>query len=805
MSSTSRIIVCGLPAEVVDGMRDRLADTTVISPASTAELIADLMLESTNLLLAADGFDGLSSEGFLDRLDGAGVRRPQKIALCLSPLGVSEVMAKLAARGVTRLFVLPVEREELLRETSALTGVELRPAGRENQSSSKSMIALAAVWARFRDATLARVETLEEAALALLEGRFTEEGRAVAEREAHKLAGSAGTFGFPGASRIARDLERRFSTHDLVQADAVTLAESIVTLRRELEGAPQFELSAAADIDQDQKTTILIVGGNVGFVPRAQMEGEARSMKVLAAEGPAQAREFVLQQRVNAVMIFIADEDSAGELLDLIGFLSSQIPAVPAIVVGQPGSFRARVDASRRGAARYMEQGVSPSSAVQALHSLTKPSELGSRRVLAVDDDPQILSAVTALLEPAGMTVTTVNDPLQFWGVLEEANPDLVILDLDMPHVSGFEICRIIRQSPRWCALPVLVLTARTDAESIQRTFSAGADDYIGKPIIGPELLMRIRNRLERVRLHRELSEVDSLTGVANRRKSGELLQRFQKVAKRKNESFSVAVLDLDKFKNINDVHGHAAGDEVLRCLAQSLLRSLRSEDVVGRWGGEEFVIGFYAVAKPEAGRRLRTILEIFSRESFAGADAASFHATCSGGVAEFPVDGGDVDALLRVADAALYEAKETGRNRVVVVGEHVSSAANQVDVVIIDDDEAVVGLLEHAFQTKGMTIMTYGDGESATRALTGDSPAVRARVILLDVDLPGVNGLDVLRRFAKAKLTFRSKIIMLSGRRGESDILTALDLGATDHVTKPFSIPVLMQKVRAAMHDSTG
>lgn len=797
--------MCGISSEITDGLRARLKDTTVIAPENVSGLTAELASEPAGLLLAADGFDGLSSESFLDSVAAAGTKMPERIALCISSSGASEVMARLAARGVTRLFVLPVEREELLRETAILAGVELLPAVRENQGSSKSVMALAAVWARFRDATLARVETLEDTALALLEGSFDEDARAVAEREAHKLAGSAGTFGFPNASRIARDLERRFSTPGLLQGDAVSLSESIVALRKELEGTPQFELSAAAEVEQDLKATVLILGGDPAFMIRAQMEAEARSMHVLTADTAEKARELALQQRIHAAMIFTGDMENSHEFLEVIEFLASQTPSVPAIVVGQTGSFQARIEAVRRGAHQYLEQGVSPSSAIQTLHGLTKPSSVGGRRVLAVDDDPQILSAITALLEPAGMKISTVGDPLQFWGVLEEVNPDLVILDLDMPHVSGFEICRIIRQSPRWSSLPVLILTGRTDAASIQRSFSAGADDYIGKPIIGPELLMRIRNRLERVRLHRELSEVDSLTGVSNRRKSGDLLQRFQKLAKRKNETFSIAILDLDNFKKINDLHGHAAGDEVLRSAAQTLLRSLRTEDIVGRWGGEEFVMGFYAMNKFETGRRLRTILQVFADEKFAGADAASFQVTCSGGIAEFPVDGPDVDALLRVADAALYEAKQSGRNRVVVEGEIQSADSALVDIVIIDDDEAVVGLLEHAFSTKRMTVRTFGDGEAATRALTGDSPEVRARVILLDVDLPGVNGLDVLRRFAKARLTFRSKIIMLSGRRGESDILTALDLGATDHVTKPFSIPVLMQKVRTAMQDSTG
>jgi DNA-binding response OmpR family regulator len=117
-----------------------------------------------------------------------------------------------------------------------------------------------------------------------------------------------------------------------------------------------------------------------------------------------------------------------------------------------------------------------------------------------VDDDPELLAAVSAVLEPLGIEVHTLDDPLHFWTRLGEVDPDLLVLDIEMPHVNGIELCRVVRADPRRRALPVLFLTARVEPETVYRVFAAGADDYVPKPFVGPELVARIHNRLERVR-----------------------------------------------------------------------------------------------------------------------------------------------------------------------------------------------------------------------------------------------------------------------------------------------------------------
>jgi DNA-binding response OmpR family regulator len=125
------------------------------------------------------------------------------------------------------------------------------------------------------------------------------------------------------------------------------------------------------------------------------------------------------------------------------------------------------------------------------------------------------------------------------------------------------------------------------------------------------------------------------------------------------------------------------------------------------------------------------------------------------------------------------------------------------VDVAIVDDDTALVSLLQHAMESRSLRVATFGDGETAVAALTGAAPEVQASLILLGVDIPALNGLDVLRRLKAGEITRSSSVVMLTSRTGERDVLAALELGAADHIAKPFSVPVLMHKVRAMLKQS--
>jgi diguanylate cyclase (GGDEF)-like protein len=262
------------------------------------------------------------------------------------------------------------------------------------------------------------------------------------------------------------------------------------------------------------------------------------------------------------------------------------------------------------------------------------------------------------------MVTATLSDTELLFDKLADVRPDLLLLDVMMP-VSGFDLCKVIRASPAWQELPIVFLTGATDRETLVACFSVGGDDYARKPILEEELLARVRLRLERAQMFRQRAHEDPLTGLLTRAAFSDIVgQRLAECARRKRP-LSISLIDIDRFKHVNDTYGHLAGDRVLRGLGRLLRSRFRSEDVRGRWGGEEFVVGLYEEGTETAAAVLDRLRAEFRQLEFAGDHGEPFQATFSAGVASFPEDGEQLDALMRRADARLYAAKRSGRDRV--------------------------------------------------------------------------------------------------------------------------------------------
>jgi diguanylate cyclase (GGDEF)-like protein len=461
-----------------------------------------------------------------------------------------------------------------------------------------------------------------------------------------------------------------------------------------------------------------------------------------------------------------------------------------------------------------------PSDSSRADAALTSPTGSGNpsgeaslegRKILVVDDEPQITRGLANLLGRRGMAVTAVNDPLRFWTVLDETKPNLILLDLDMPRISGTELCRVVRSDRRWSELPVIFLTGHTDQASVQRVFAAGADDYVGKPFVSGELMMRIESRLTGLKARRPPVETDPLTGLPIAHKATEQIDRFLRLARRKADPYSIAVLQVDAFESLASMFGRATGDVVLRAIGELLPKSFRAEDVAGWWGGADFTIGMYGSAKEYAAIKLAQVCSKIADQNFLAEDGQRVHVACSGGVSQYQTDGDTVAALREEALKALEQARATGGirttggvSRVGISGaKAMGPLTRRVDVAIVDDDTALVSLLQHAMESRSLRVATFADGEAAVAALTGGPPEVQAALILLGVDIPALNGLDVLRRLKAGEITRSSSVVMLTSRTGERDVLAALELGAIDHIAKPFSVPVLMHKVRTVLKQS--
>jgi two-component system cell cycle response regulator len=293
--------------------------------------------------------------------------------------------------------------------------------------------------------------------------------------------------------------------------------------------------------------------------------------------------------------------------------------------------------------------------------------------VLVVDDSLVVRAVVRSRLEEEGYRVVEAVDGVAALDECRQAVPDVVLLDVEMPGIDGREVLRRLKADPGLADIPVVFLTARIGMADVVDGLRSGAHDYLRKPFEPEELVARVaaaahvkklQDRLrERNAALETMSRTDLLTGLYNRRHLSDVLTRQHAIAQRNTLPLGVILLDLDHFKQVNDTYGHAAGDQVLCEVARRMRGQLRTGDVAGRWGGEEFLVVLPDsddAGAAQVAERIRTALAV-EPVHFAGHDiAVTMSAGCAVDAMATPQE------LISLADTCLYRAKETGRDRVV-------------------------------------------------------------------------------------------------------------------------------------------
>ncbi len=562
------------------------------------------------------------------------------------------------------------------------------------------------IWERHQPKYLALIEGLSEAIPVLRAQKASSTADLVANQlvltrsqaDIHTLKGALGSLGFTQASEISAQIEALLRSQlPLSSAKINQLSALVENLKQSLPSPVETASSETPSVDsatlkpsaiasaQNVRPKLrtqplgyrsdpviyqwLIIDSDMQVTERLLRKASLAGIACQVAHTPEEA-ERLLAWHIPAVVTF--DPCCAANWEEGVAFLANLIrqhPSLPVVVASDQGTLNARINVVRSGGCTFLQKPVSSARMLETVNHLIAKPQSTDARIIALDDDPQILECLKYLLAPWGFQLTLLSDPLRFWSALEQSFPDLLILDIEMPSFNGLDLCRVIRSDPKTAQVPILFLSAHTDPDIVRQVFEAGADDYVSKPIVGPELISRILNRLERLRFFRKLAETDSLTDLSCRRHSLDALNRLLKLSVRQNASLCLALLDLDYFKQVNDRYGHDLGDQVLRTLGSYLRKSFRGEDVVARWGGEEFVVGLYDVSEAMAIKRLNALRETFGQHLFQTGSGSSFQVSLSGGVAISPADGATIQTLYRHADKALYRAKAAGRNQICAFG----------------------------------------------------------------------------------------------------------------------------------------
>jgi len=287
--------------------------------------------------------------------------------------------------------------------------------------------------------------------------------------------------------------------------------------------------------------------------------------------------------------------------------------------------------------------------------------------ILAVDDTVENLDILEDLLSE--YDIISVVSGLEAIAISKEEKIDLILLDIVMPEMDGYEVCKILKENSSTKNIPIIFITGKIDENSIEKAYAVGGSDYITKPFLPKELKARVKKELQMQDMLEELkflASTDSMTKLYNRRYFTKISEHILELAKREHKDLSLIMLDIDKFKNVNDTYGHQVGDDVIIILAKKLIDHQRKSDIACRYGGEEFVLLLPNTSLEEAksvAQKIRKDIESLT-VNFSSNQSLNF--TISLGVSQVNIDDEkNIEIALKRADDALYEAKESGRNKV--------------------------------------------------------------------------------------------------------------------------------------------
>ncbi|MFT6992322.1 MAG: diguanylate cyclase (GGDEF)-like protein [Paraglaciecola sp.] len=365
--------------------------------------------------------------------------------------------------------------------------------------------------------------------------------------------------------------------------------------------------------------------------------------------------------------LVLIDTDNATNLSEQMFAFAAKLDAddTDVFVLSSSSSFENRLAAVRSKVNEYLLKPVNITTLVSKIRKNFKIDLIRPYRILLLDDQASVGIFYKTLLEDDGVEVLAISKAESIMTELESFHPDVFLLDMLMPNISGLEVARLLRHQAKYDYVPIIFLTSDDNINTKLEVLECGADDVISKNTPPKLIVQQIDSRIQRGQEIRYLASRDSLTGVLNHGQIMDAAAHSLRLAARQEKPTVVVMIDLDNFKAVNDKYGHLGGDKVLISLGQLLLQSVRDTDYVGRYGGEEFMVVFSDAEPSVIETKMNNILTAFLQINYT-VDKQSFHCSFSAGLAT-STHHDKLSELISSADAALYKAKEAGRSQVCV------------------------------------------------------------------------------------------------------------------------------------------
>lgn len=461
--------------------------------------------------------------------------------------------------------------------------------------------------------------------------------------------------------------------------------------------------------------------------------------------------------------------------LNFVSRLLSGTPPYPQIYIYSQSSYMIdRIEASRLGASGFINRSQTPGQVLGIILNAMEQKRLNTQgRILCLGTQDQ-QSNICKALQTMECQFEFINKPLIFWKTLEEYNPDAVVVDYDeisqalslseRQGSGALAICEIMRRDPRWELTPVIYYTSSFSSEILTSLNKAGADFLLDASYPPETFAACLKNFLKKNHTVSYIYSVDQLTRLLNRRSALQEFSRLAGLARRQRQPLSMIIVDLDHFKSINDLYGHAVGDLVLANLS-SLLKESFLGSITSRWGGDELVFFVPGLDRINAADYLTQVLERFRKMSFSS-DQGSFSCTFSGGVSEFPADGPNIGKLYKAADRALYNAKRSGKNKV-----YTSQPAEEqnisTDLLLCSHRRNFSAVVKKMMQTRSRSLAAYKTLEDMC---TDIAKGRRFKAIVIDSETVTNHGLNMLTGLSAKGDAEPESIIVAVPSNKESD-----------------------------------
>ena len=634
------------------------------------------------------------------------------------------------------------------------------------QTVARASDALRTLRERFRETSAGTIALLEDLTRQLAADPTAVETVAELRRELHRVHGTAGSYGFAEASRLAAKLEQRVAGWE---ADDTNERSQRATIIGHFVSALRLAMSSEMALGHTpvSRRRMLLVDVAVGYARGLRSEAALRGYQLTSTRISDLTAVSLREMAPHVVVLPVALVAHVRELA-----ASTNVPIIALAEAASPDNSAA----APMGVAT-VDQADTLGSLFDLADRLSLGSSTAGATILVLDDDPSILTIVQFLLESEGVRIMTCDHPNELHQQLAATAPSLLVMDVRMGEVSGIELARELRTLPAYQDLPIVLISADTEARTQEQARRAGVDDFIAKPIAAADLRACIARHLERQRVVRLSEGRHPGTGLPLPPRTAVDVAAFVQRAADEKRDIAMIVVRPDG----DDL----AGDTAMGWLSET-------QRIANAVAGSASVVGYHdgvslmAVVDGDA-EIAESLFEalVFGRADGAPAWRCGIVDTCEVGT--------EATALRRAAEQAIEAARQ---DRAAFVRRwRRQEAGLSPDIVLIEDDAALSDMIQYVLRSAGLSFRAYPSGEAGLEALLGFRTEGRRPLVLLDVDLPGLDGHAVHDRLAADRPNTYA-VVFITGNANEGDQARALRAGALDYVSKPVSFRTLAGKI---------